>query len=481
MVSPDVSDGSIPGPVIARLRGARPVVHAITNAVVANWVANVLLAAGSSPVMAQAAEEVAGFTAVADALAVNLGTLGPAASEGIRLAVRTACERGLPWALDPVGVGASTYRLALARQLLAMRPAVIRGNADEILTLAGAVQRTERGVDSAAGSLEALDAAHRLAAETGAVVALTGETDFVVCPHGESAPITGGDPMARLVTGMGCATTALIAAALAVSPPRDAAVTGLWLMKAAAAAAARRATGPGGFAAAVLDAIHAETRRMAVAALSIAVYGILDPQIARGRSLADLARQAANAGVDLLQYRAKETGVRAMIEEAAAIVAALQGSGVPLLVNDRVDVALASGAQGVHLGRDDMRPAAARRLLGPHAVIGATIKNSDDIAALVGEPIDYGCIGGVYATSHKDNPDAPVGVDGFTRLRSEARSRLGPIPVGAIAGITPANARPLFAAGADGVAVMGGLFLADDLAAAVRAFRRAATTGAQAG
>ncbi len=163
-----------------------------------------------------------------------------------------------------------------------------------------------------------------------------------------------------------------------------------------------------------------------------------------------------------------------MIAEASAIVATLQGSGVPLLVNDRVDVALASRAQGVHLGRDDMSPVVARQLLGAEAIVGATIKNSADIAALAGQPIDYGCIGGVFATAHKDNPDPPVGVDGFARLRSEARATLADVPIGAIAGITPANAAELFAVGADGVAVMGGIFLAEDIKAAVGAFRRAA-------
>ncbi len=112
----------MPGYVFSRLRQVRPVVHAITNVVVTNWVANVLLAAGASPVMAYAAEEVAGFTERAGALAVNLGTLDPAKADGVRRAARTACEHHVPWALDPVGVGASAYRLAHAQELLAMRP-----------------------------------------------------------------------------------------------------------------------------------------------------------------------------------------------------------------------------------------------------------------------------------------------------------------------------------------------------------------------
>ncbi|MCA3594878.1 MAG: thiamine phosphate synthase [Methylobacterium sp.] len=213
-------------------------------------------------------------------------------------------------------------------------------------------------------------------------------------------------------------------------------------------------------------------------ALNITLYGIVDPQIARGRSLAHLARAAADGGTTIIQYRAKEAVTRAMIAEARGIVAALSGTNVPLLINDRVDVALASGAQGVHLGREDMHPADARALLGSNSIIGATVKDRDDLLALRGQPVDYLCIGGVFATSHKDNPDPPLGIPGFRALRAEAREWLGHIPVGAIAGITVENAGALMEAGADGVAVIGALFAGEDPCRAAKAFlpvlRRAA-------
>jgi thiamine-phosphate pyrophosphorylase len=199
--------------------------------------------------------------------------------------------------------------------------------------------------------------------------------------------------------------------------------------------------------------------------LDIALYGIIDQQVARGRSLASLAGIAARAGMTLLQYRAKEADTRTMIAEARSIREALAGTGVPLLINDRVDVALAAGADGVHLGREDMTPEDARRLLGQAAIIGATVKSSDDLDALAGTLISYACIGGVFETTHKNNPDPPVGVDGFRRLRDKARTRLGDIPVGAIAGITLDNLADVIAAGADGVAVIGALFGESDVRA----------------
>ncbi len=202
--------------------------------------------------------------------------------------------------------------------------------------------------------------------------------------------------------------------------------------------------------------------------LDLSVYGILDPQVAKGRDLAEMARAAAHAGATLIQYRAKESTTRELILAAGKIHVALKGTGVPLLINDRVDVALAIGAEGVHLGHDDMPFETARRLLGPAAIIGATVKNEAHLAAIPPEDVSYLCIGGVYATAHKDNPDPPVGVVGFARLKQAARARFGAMKVGAIAGIDATNLGPLIAAGADGVAVIGAMFGADDVAGATR-------------
>lgn len=200
--------------------------------------------------------------------------------------------------------------------------------------------------------------------------------------------------------------------------------------------------------------------------VDVSLYGIIDPQVGQGRDLAELALAAAQNGATLIQFRAKAMPTRGMIEQARAIRLALEGTAVPLLINDRVDVALASGAAGVHLGRDDMRPEDARALLGPDSIIGATVKNEADLEALVGTALSYACIGGVFATTHKDNADAPLGVEGFRQLRDSARARLGAIPVGAIAGIEAGNAAGLIRAGADGIAVIGAMFGVNDVASA---------------
>lgn len=210
--------------------------------------------------------------------------------------------------------------------------------------------------------------------------------------------------------------------------------------------------------------------------VDITLYGIVDPQIANGRSMADLARAAVEGGATLIQFRAKNESTREMVREARAIRSALHGTLVPLIVNDRVDVALAAGADGVHLGAEDMKLLDARRLLGPRAIIGATLKREAELPELAAAKIDYACIGGVFSTAHKDNADAPLGLDGLSALRRAAARALGALPVGAIAGITAANAGSVIAAGADGIAVIGALFGGDDIAAAARDLRLAVET-----
>jgi hydroxyethylthiazole kinase len=239
---------------LKELRAKRPLIHNVTNFVVMNWTANVLLAAGASPAMVHAPEEAAEFAAISSALVVNIGTLDANFVAGMERAIASANAKGVPWALDPVGVGATPYRSGVAARLAGMKPSVIRANASEIMALAGIAGAGPKGVDSTAASNEAVEAGLRLATATGAVVCITGATDYVITGH-EVAEIDGGDPMSQQVTGTGCAATALIGAFLAISPPRGAALAGLTLMKRAAERAATHDPGPGTFAVRFIDAL----------------------------------------------------------------------------------------------------------------------------------------------------------------------------------------------------------------------------------
>ena len=205
--------------------------------------------------------------------------------------------------------------------------------------------------------------------------------------------------------------------------------------------------------------------------VDLRVYAILDPARCRGRPLGEMAEAAGRGGATLLQYRDKAGSTRHLIEAAREIGRALAPHSVPLLINDRVDVALAAGADGVHLGRDDLDCANARRLLGPRAIVGATVRNEADVEALAPGAIDYVCIGGVFSTTSKDNPDPPIGLTGFSRLAKLVRARAPGIPAGAIAGIDETNAAGVIRAGADGIAVMSAVIAAPDPEAAARRLR----------
>jgi hydroxyethylthiazole kinase len=235
-----------------------PLVQCITNSVVTGFTANVLLAAGAAPAMVDIVGEAGPFATVASALLVNLGTPHPEQRDAAREAVAAAAGAGTPWVLDPVAVGALPVRTALATELAAQRPTVIRGNASEIIALAGD-GAGGRGVDSTAGSHEAGPAASRLVAAGAGAVAVSGAAD-VVLDAGRVAVLTGGDPMLTRVTGTGCALGALIAACAAVTDdPLLAALAGSAWMGAAAELAVARSAGPGSFAAVLLDELAALT------------------------------------------------------------------------------------------------------------------------------------------------------------------------------------------------------------------------------
>ena len=204
--------------------------------------------------------------------------------------------------------------------------------------------------------------------------------------------------------------------------------------------------------------------------VDLRLYALVDPAVAGGRTLPDLARLIAPS-TTLVQLRDKHGSTRAMIEEARALEEVLAPKGIPLLINDRVDVALAAQADGVHIGQDDMPVADARLLLGRSAIIGLSVKTLAQAQAAPLELLDYVAIGGVYATTSKDNTAAPIGIDGLRTIAQAIRTRKPGFPVCAIAGITDANAADVIAAGADGVSVISALSLAPDPAAAARALR----------
>ena len=231
-----------------------PLVQCLTNTVVTNFTANVLLAIGATPAMTDIPTEAGIFAEIASATLVNLGS--PRAEQRIAMieAARTAHQSGSPWVLDPVAVGALPVRTALAHELLEYLPTAIRGNPSEIMALAG-VGTGGRGVDTVDAAEDALDAATLLAKTHSCIVAISGATDLITDGI-DVLRISNGHPYLTRITGGGCALGAVTAAFLSTGKDRmaaTAAATAIYTI--AAELAAIHAHGPGTFAVAFIDAL----------------------------------------------------------------------------------------------------------------------------------------------------------------------------------------------------------------------------------
>ncbi|MGV8988024.1 MAG: hydroxyethylthiazole kinase [Cypionkella sp.] len=242
------------GLYLATMRQTAPLVQNITNFVAMNVMANVMLAAGASPAMVHAIEETAEFTAFSHALTINIGTLSGPWVDAMLTSARQAGISGTPWVLDPVAAGATAFRRDTAAKLVALKPTVIRGNASEIMALAGEASGG-KGVDATDGVAAAEDGARRLAQRTGAVVAVTGAVDFIT--DGTRAyRVANGHPMMPLITALGCSLTGVVGAFVAGQPKLEATVAAIAYFGLAGEIGARNSAGPGSLLPAFIDALH---------------------------------------------------------------------------------------------------------------------------------------------------------------------------------------------------------------------------------
>jgi len=197
------------------------------------------------------------------------------------------------------------------------------------------------------------------------------------------------------------------------------------------------------------------------------LYLVTDPDLARGRELAEVVAAAVRGGVTLVQLRDKGGDGRALLEAARALQAVLQPHGVPLLVNDRADIAYAAGA-GCHVGQSDLPAEAARAIVGPDAILGLSIDEVQQADAVDPELVDYLAYGPFAATATKPDAGAPVGADGLAAVRKRIM-----LPLIAIGGIDAHNVAQAVRAGADGIAVVGAIMAATEPEAASRKLRTA--------
>ncbi len=201
--------------------------------------------------------------------------------------------------------------------------------------------------------------------------------------------------------------------------------------------------------------------------IDYSLYVITDAKLSRGRSNRDVIAAAIRGGATIVQYRAKNTSSRQMIEEALELRELCHAQGVPLIINDRVDVALAVDADGVHVGQDDLPAALARRLIGPGKILGVSAENVKEAQTAIAEGADYLGVGAVFATGTKADAGEPIGLQGLMQV-----ARVSTIPIVGIAGINATNAASVIRAGAAGVAVISAVVGADDVESAARELRR---------
>ncbi|HKJ98130.1 MAG TPA: thiamine phosphate synthase [Desulfotignum sp.] len=193
------------------------------------------------------------------------------------------------------------------------------------------------------------------------------------------------------------------------------------------------------------------------------IYLVTDQDLCLGRSLAAVVEAAAGAGIACVQLREKTLPTRFFLNQALTLKPILAAAGIPLLINDRVDIALAAGADGVHLGQSDMPCEAARRLLGPDAVIGLSVETWEDVTAAQDLDVNYLGVSPIFATPTKIDTKTPWGLEGLARIRAYSRH-----PLVAIGGLNFANAPDIITAGADAVAVVSAICSAKDPHAAAR-------------
>lgn len=189
---------------------------------------------------------------------------------------------------------------------------------------------------------------------------------------------------------------------------------------------------------------------------ALRLHLVTDSALCGERGLLSVVEAAVRGGVSCVQLREKTLATRAFVERARALKASLAPLGVPLIINDRVDVALACGADGIHVGQGDMAPADVRRLL-PDALVGLSIETLEQLEHAEQEAVDYYGISPVFATTTKADTAAAVGLEGLRKMRTRTRR-----PLVAIGGIAPDNAQAVIAAGADGLAVVSALCAAPD-------------------
>ena len=492
-----------------KVQQAAPLVHCITNYVTVNDCANILLACGASPIMADEPAEVEEITSICSALLINIGTLNSRTVESMLKAGRRMNELGRPILLDPVGVGASALRTETALTLISeLKLAAIRGNVSEIRALVGQTG-SSRGVDAcpddfvSESNLDDVKAmAAALAVKTSAIVAVSGAID-VVSDGANTFAIRRGRPEMTQYTGSGCMLSALTTAFIAAEKSAKSCAAAFALMGMAGERAVekmnRTESGSASMGKFIIDEIY-KARSAAAEQVPVFTNGAVNRQRLREsmklyavtpcglkESLTSAVESALKGGATFVQLREKggetapvgrfnssrnsQLATRnsnydldndAFLKEALEVKALCRQFNVPFVINDNVEIAKLADADGVHLGQDDMPVKQARQILGANKIIGVSAHTVEQALQAQRDGADYLGVGAVFNTSTKLDAD-PMSKETVKAICSAVS-----IPVVAIGGITRDNLLQLSGCGLSGAAVVSALFSQPDIEQAAR-------------
>ncbi len=465
--------------ILDNVKSKNPLVHNITNYVTVNDCANILLACGGSPIMADDALEVEDITTICNALVINIGTLNSRTIESMLLAGKKANELNHPVVLDPVGAGASKLRTATIYQLMKeLHFAVIRGNISEIKTISEGSGST-KGVDADIADAitydnieEAIKFAQDLSDKTGSIIAITGAID-IVADRNKAYIIQNGHPVMSEISGTGCMLTSIIGAYCAANPQRllEATATAVCVMGLCGELAYEKMQQNDGGTASLkmylidymgkmnVDMLHTgakiESRQRGTSIIdkkSMLLYAVTDRTWLGDNSLVMQVEQAILGGATFIQLREKELCFQEFVKIAAEVKVITDQYKIPFVINDNVEVAIAVNADGVHIGQKDEEIKLTRKKLGPSKIIGVSAHNTSEAIKAQENGADYIGVGAMFHTSTKLDADTVT----FKTLKDICQ--VVTIPVIAIGGVSKDNILELSGSGIDGVAVVSAIF-----------------------
>ncbi|WP_331275614.1 hydroxyethylthiazole kinase [Peptostreptococcus equinus] len=448
-----------------KVRQVKPLIEQVTNYVTINDCANVTLAIGASPVMGDAYDEVDQMTRVANALVLNFGIINSDSLKTMIKAGITANENNIPIVFDPVGVGATPFRNESVKEFLSkVHVNIIKGNASEIMSLAG-IKVNTKGVDSSVDSIEAIDAALLVSRKYRCVCAVTGKIDIITDGINIVKIENESDSLAY-ITGTGCMITSLIGSFIGANKnPFISAISGVLAMSLSGELAKSETRGIASYKEKVMNNIFNLNTVMIKENAKITfekvkyqydMYLVTDEKACLGKDFYKTIEESIKGGAKIVQLREKNLSTRDFLIRAKKLKEICDKYDIPLLINDRLDIALAVDAAGVHVGQSDMPIKKVKELIGHNKIVGISAKTVNEAIEAQEQGADYIGVGAIYSTDTKTDSDV-ITKDTMMDIRKSVY-----IPILAIGGVKLDNIEVLKDRDVDGICVISDILNQED-------------------